>query len=134
MSDTGPVVLAGVLTLVPGLIVLAIGVVSLIRTIRFLQSAAETTGAIVDLLRGEDGYSAVVEFKSHEGRAIRWTQGGQGPRLGNIGDEIPMRYNPKNPKEARIARVLGIWGASAFLTLLGLMLTGTGVLLLFLSQ
>ena len=123
--------LLGIFLLIPGLILLAIGVFLVMRTCRFLRTAVETTSTIVELRVGPDinMYQAVVEFKTHEGQTIRWSQNGfHKPALGDVGDEIPMKYNPKNPNQARIARFVSMWFVGGILSILGLACGGIGLL------
>jgi len=49
---------------------------------------------------------------------------------GDVGDEIPMRYNPRNPNEAMIARALLMWYLAGTFSVVGLVIGGIGLLVL----
>jgi hypothetical protein len=130
MDENGAALLFGVLTLTAGLIPLAIGIILVMRNLSFLRTAVETTGTIVELRVSPDGeaFQPVVEFKTHEGQTIRWTQfGWRSPPPGNVGDEIPMKYNAQNPNRARIAKVSQMWLVGGMLSLMGLVVGAFGL-------
>ena len=73
MDDSGgTVLLVGVTFLVIGAVMIGLAIFFLSRTRRFLRTAVDATGTIVDLLEssGSEGgtaYSAVVEFQAADG-------------------------------------------------------------------
>jgi hypothetical protein len=132
MADDG-MVLGGGIFLVVGLIMLALGLFLLVRTLRFLRTAVETTGTIVDFRGSGDEFQRVVEFKTHEGKTIRWTERSASGQQGHVGDEIPMKYNPEKPNQARISRTSDLWLGSGALSLSGLGFAGVGLVLVILG-
>jgi hypothetical protein len=87
---------------------LAIGIISYIRTKKFLSSAIETRGIVVDnVYKGsEDGggsmYSPKIRFNDSMGREIEFTENWSTNRPDfNIGDEVIVLYNPAEPEKAR---------------------------------
>lgn len=139
MDEKAILLLCGVICLVVGLILLAIGTIPVVRTLLFLRTAIEAPGTIVDL-RVETGgestqYQAAYEFKTHEGETIRWRQfGWRSTFPGNVGDEVTMKYNPKNPKRARTANARDMWLFGASIGISGLIVTGFGLWLLILME
>ena len=139
MDGSGTLILVGAIFLFVAAILLAIGVFLWMRTRRFLRTAVDTTGVIVDLIEssGSEGgtvYQAVVEFQTREGRTVRWTESmASSPAAGDVGDQLPMKYNPENPQEARIARFFRMWFVSVLLTGMGAMFGATGAVLLILG-
>lgn len=99
---------------------------------------ASPTGVIVDRLESSDSeagtlYQVVVEFQTREGQTVRWTDSiASNPAAGDVGDQIPMKYNPDDPNEARIARAFRMWFATVFLSGMGLIFGGVGAVLLIL--
>ena len=77
MDDTGgTLLLVGVIFLAVGAIQLGLGIFFFARTRRFLRTAVETTGTIVDLVEsrsseGGTSYKAVVEFQTADGRSMK---------------------------------------------------------------
>jgi hypothetical protein len=136
MDDTGgTLLLVGVIFLAVGAIQLGLGIFFFARTRRFLRTAVETTGTIVDLVEsrsseGGTSYKAVVEFQTADGRSMKWTESmASNPPAGDIGEQIPIKYDPKNPSRARIAKRFRLWFVSALLGLLGLLFLGIGAVL-----
>jgi Protein of unknown function (DUF3592) len=140
MDDgSGTLLLVGAIFLVIGVVLFAIGGFLWMRTRRFLETAVDTTGVIVDLLEssGSDGgtvYQAVVEFQTREGQTVRWTESmASSPAAGDVGDQLPMKYNPDDPNEARIARAFRMWFVTMLLSGMGLMFGATGLVLVILG-
>jgi hypothetical protein len=132
LNVNGPAdVAAAGITFGVALILLAIGTIPVMRTLLFLRTAEETTGTIVELREGQgEGpiFQAVVEFKTHEGQTIRWTQPGWRSRFpGNVGDEIRMKYNPQNPNRARTADMHSTWVFGVVFSSFGLLLGAIGL-------
>jgi hypothetical protein len=136
MDDTGgTLLLIGVIFLAVGAIQLGLGIFFFARTRRFLRTAVETTGTIVDLVesRSSEGgttYKAVVQFQTADGRSITWTETmASNPPAGQIGEQTPIKYDPANPNKARIAKRFRLWFLSGLLGLLGLLFLGIGAVL-----
>jgi len=138
VDENGILLLGGGISIGTGLILLAVGAIPVIVTLHFLRTAVETTGTIVELrVAPGDGiaFQAVVDFKTHEGETIRWTQFGWRSRFpGNVGEEIPMKYNPQNPHRARTADAVFMWVFGGILSSMGLLLCGIGVWLILNMQ
>ncbi len=87
---------------------LVIGIVSYIRTKKFLNSAIETKGIVIeDVYKGsEDGggsmYSPKVKFTDRMGKEYVFTENWSSNRPDfKIGDEVIVLYNPAKPEKAR---------------------------------
>lgn len=90
------------------LTMLLIGIISYIRTKRFLNSAVETLGTVVDgVYKGQaDGgdsmYSPKIKFSDTMGRIHEFTENWSSNRPDfKVGDEVIVLYNPENPLKAR---------------------------------
>jgi Protein of unknown function (DUF3592) len=136
MDDAGgTLLLVGIIFLAVGAVQLGLGVFFLARTRRFLRTAVDTTGTIVDLLEshsseGGTTFQAVVEFQTADGRTIQWTERmASNPPAGQSGDQVPMKYDPTDPDDARIAKTFRLWFLSGLLGLLGPLFFGIGVVL-----
>jgi len=121
-------VLGGGVFLALGLIMLAFGLLLVMRTLRSLRSAVTITGTIVDF-RGSEDIQRVVEFKTHEGNTVRWTETGGSRQQGRVGNDIPMKYNPAKPNQARIARTSDLSLGGSALSISGLGFAGLGLVL-----
>jgi Protein of unknown function (DUF3592) len=135
MDDgSGTFLLIGVIFLAVGLPMVLIAIYLIFRTRRFLRTAVSTTGVIVDLIAssGSEGgtvYQAVVDFQTADGRTVRWTESmASSPAAGQPGEQIPMKYNPDNPEEARINRTFRMWFLPGLLIFLGVVFGGLGAL------
>ena len=133
MDDTGgTLLLVGLIFLAVGAVQLGLGIFFYVRTRRFLRTAVETTGTIVDLIesRSSEGgttFQAVVEFQTADGRSIRWQESmASNPPAGQPGEQIPVKYDPANPDKARIAKTFRLWFLSGLLVLLGLVFLAIG--------
>ena len=97
----------GVNGLISG-IMLAIGIISYIRTKSFLSKAVETRGIVTgSVFKGmSDGgggmYSPKIVFKDNMGRDFEFTENWSGNRPDfKIGDEVIVLYDPSKPHKAR---------------------------------
>lgn len=88
---------------------LAIGVISYLRTRRFLSNAVETRGIVTaSEYKGqssEDGgsmYSPKIRFTDSIGKQYEFTENWSSNRPDfNVGDEVIVLYDPANPQKAR---------------------------------
>ena len=141
MDDSSSLLLVGVIFLAVAAVMLALGFLFFSRTRRFLRTAVDTTGTIVDLVEssGSEGgtvYQAVVEFRTADGRTVRWQESmASNPPAGHRGDDIAMKYDPADPNKARIAKATRMWfmpvlfgGLGLLFLVLGVILTIAGVL------
>jgi len=135
VDEGGTLLLVGLIFLGIGAIQLGLGIFFFVRTRRFLRTAVEATGTIVELLEssGSEGgtvYQAVVEFQTADGRSIRWQETmASNPPAGQQGDQLLMKYDPVNPQRARIARATRLWFLPGLFGLLGLLFFALGVVL-----
>lgn len=135
MNEGGTLLLVGLIFLGVGAIQLGLGIFFFVRTRRFLRTAVEATGTIVELIEssGSEGgtvYQAVVEFQTADGRSIRWQETmASNPPAGQQGDQLLMKYDPARPQRARIAKATRLWFLPGLFGLLGLLFFGIGVVL-----
>ena len=127
--------LVGVAFLVIGAVMIGLAGFFVSRTRRFLRTAVEATGTILELVEssGSEGgttYSAVVEFQAADGRTIRWEESmASNPPVGRKGDRLLMKYDRANPQRARIAKATRMWFLPVLLGSLGALFFGVGVVL-----
>jgi hypothetical protein len=118
-----------------GLLFIGLAAFFVIRTRRFLETAVPTTGTIVDLIassssEGGTVYRAVVQFKTSDGRDFQWTETmASNPPAGQPGDEVPVKYDPANPEEARITKPFRLWFLPGLFGLLGVIFGGVGAVM-----
>lgn len=77
-------------------------------------------GTVVDFSRDGRGYDPVVEFALPGGRPIRF-DGWVASNLSawEIGEPVPVRYNPDNPQEAIIDTYWQVWFVPTILGIVG---------------
>ncbi|HMF03550.1 MAG TPA: DUF3592 domain-containing protein [Acidimicrobiia bacterium] len=135
MDDSSALLLVGVIFIAVGAVFIGLGIFFFIRTRRFLRTAVETAGTIVELREssGSEGgtvYSAVVEFQTTDGRSIRWEESmASNPPAGQPGEQLVMKYDPANPNKARIAKATRMWFMPMLFGGLGLLFFVIGVVL-----
>ena len=135
MDDSSALLLVGVIFIAIGAVFIGLGIFFFIRTRRFLRTAVETTGTIVELREssGSEGgtvYSAVVDFQTADGRSIRWEESmASNPPAGQPGEQLVMKYDPANPNKARIAKATRMWFMPVLFGGLGLLFFVIGVVL-----
>jgi hypothetical protein len=135
MDDSSALLLVGVIFVAIGAVFIGLGIFFFIRTRRFLRTAAEAPGTIVELREssGSEGgtvYSAVVEFQTADSRSIRWEESmASNPPAGQPGDTLVMKYDPANPNKARIAKATRMWFMPMLFGGLGLLFFVIGVAL-----
>ncbi len=135
MSDKGVLILVGLLFVGIGLVFGGLAWFFLAQTRRFLRTAVDATGTIIDLIEssGSEGgttYSAVVRFQTADGREIQWTESmASNPPPGQRGDTLGMKYDPENPQRARIAKASRLWFMPALFGGLGVLFFIIGVIL-----
>lgn len=136
MDDSGgTLLLVGVIFLGVAAVMLGLGIFFFVRTRRFLRTAVEAMGTIVELREssGSEGgtvYSAVVDFQTADGRSIRWQESmASNPPAGQPGEQLVMKYDPANPQRARIAKATRMWFMPVLFGALGVLFLGLGVVL-----
>lgn len=135
MDDSNTLLLVGVIFLAIGAVFIGLSAFFVARIRRFLRTAVSTEGVILELIEssGSEGgtvYQAVVEFETADGRTIRWQESmASNPPPGQAGDRVPMKYDPANPQEARIAKTFRLWFLPGLFACLGLLFFGIGAIL-----
>lgn len=93
-------------------------------------------GAVVDLVAQNDdngnvNYSARFRFRARDGKVYVATAGvATNPPSFAIGEDVRVRYIPRNPASARLAYFWQLWFEPVLCVGLGLLFTGAGYLLL----
>ncbi len=107
MTKTEMIIVLGVNGLISG-VMLLIGIISYIRTKKFLSNAVETRGIVtasVDKGMSDGGgtmYSPQIRFTDSLGREFEFTENWSGNRPDfKIGEEVIVLYDPAKPNEAR---------------------------------
>jgi hypothetical protein len=72
--------------------------------------------------RGTQSYVPVVEFRTKDGRAVRFTDWSVGtiPPTYKAGDKVSLVYDPSDPETARIKSWMRLWFGAAILMVAGL--------------
>jgi hypothetical protein len=135
VDDSSTLLLVGVIFLAIGAVFIALAAFFLERIRRFLRTAVSTEGVVLELIEssGSEGgtvYQAVVQFETADGRTIRWQESmASNPPAGQVGDQVPMKYDPANPQQARVAKTFRLWFLPGLFASLGILFLGIGAIL-----
>lgn len=118
-----------------GLLLLAIGVFSFIRTKRFLARAVSVDGVLQGYeersdSEGGSSYHPVVNYTTTDGQHFTFTSNTAAGRKWQPGDAVPLMYDPARPHKARIATFRYLWFLAGFMSLMGLGFLIPGVITL----
>ena len=104
------------------LIMILLGLYFGYRSYIFTQNAIYTTATIVDFVEREDeedgtiSYAPVFIFKDMQGNSYKVVSNtSSNPPVGEVGDEIEILYDPRDPQNAEQNSFFSIWGLSAIL-------------------
>jgi hypothetical protein len=103
------------------------------RTRHFLARAVPATGTVVRLDRVTtkdhgDSYRPVFEYADAQGRMHTiYSSGSSSPPEYQVGDKIPVLYDPSDPSDARIRGLFWLWGVSLIFGFIGVGTLGMGI-------
>jgi hypothetical protein len=108
---------------IAGVLVL-IALVQVISTLLFLNRATDTYGRVTDYEQVQNQiafmedtgylYYPVVEFETERGERYTFVSpSGRSERIYETGQEVPVRYLPQDPNNAKLSSFLGTWGQAA---------------------
>jgi hypothetical protein len=120
----------GYISIAFGALFLLVGFGWFAREINFGRHAVPAAGTIVDLRVSDSGdgptYTPVVEFKTSEGRTVRFEGISTNPPP-ERGISTRVLYRPEYPEDARIDRFIDRWLFPSVFTPLGLGGIGIGL-------
>jgi hypothetical protein len=130
--------LTGLILIGVGFLILIVGAVTGIRIRNLLSTAAEAQGKVVGFVKqssGDGGSSkhAQVEFATASGETMTFTEPSQTLGGLSVGSEVSTKYNPAQPRKARIATGGRLWGSTIMLIVVGVALLIVGVILLIIG-
>jgi hypothetical protein len=131
----GSNVIVGVVFVLVGGLLAAIGLFLFIRTRMFISRAQEVKGTVVRMVyrhssEGGGGYSPVYQFRTYNGQTIEVQDSlSSNPPMFHEGQSIDVLYDPENPQKARIKKWMNLYFVSILLGGLGLIFGGVGVVL-----
>ena len=107
------------------LLFVVFGGVFAIRTYVFLQSAVPATGTIVKLIEkksdGDNLYAPVFTFQDANDKTHKvFSSTASFPPIGDVGDQIEVLYDPRNPNHAEEDKFFNLWGIAAIPAGLGI--------------
>jgi hypothetical protein len=123
-----------------GALLLAIGAFFFMRTRKFLATAQDASGTVVDLEVGsgsEGGtvYSPVIEFALPDGRTVRFTDGlATNPPAHDVGEQVQVKFDPTRPEKAKLATSFRLYFVSGLLGGMGALFLVIGVLVAILVK
>jgi hypothetical protein len=105
-----------------GLVGLAIGGPALINSLRFVATAQQATGVIVDVVPAEEDYRPVVQFTTAHGQRVEFAAGETAGDQSyyRVGQHIGVLYSANNPNHARLDSWQSRWGLDAIVPALGI--------------
>lgn len=100
---------------------------SVLHVRHFVNNAMEGEGRVVSLVRShsKNGYvfSPVVEFRTAEGTSIEFTSStGSSPPPYDVGENVTVYYDPKDPHAAILSDWFSVWGLSMIIGALTIVL------------
>jgi hypothetical protein len=113
-----------------GVVALVVGVVTLVRTVQFVQRAEHATGTVIDLSRETDSegsvtFYPVVRFTTGVGKTIEFkSSSGSSPPSHSEGDTVDVLYDPDDPNDARLSGLFDLWLLPAVALALGVAFLG----------
>ena len=115
-----------------GVVMRAIAAFLVWRTRDFLSRAVDTTGRVMgyETSHGEDGvsYKPVIQFQLDEQQVVQFTDRmASNPPAYEVGEVIPIKYDPQNPRRARPAKAFRLWFTPGLLSLLGIIFLTVGI-------
>ncbi len=118
----------GIAALLAGLLLLGAALYLYLRQRQFLRRAREATGVVVALTQspGEGGslQHPVVEFQTANGEVVEFESPvGQNPPAYQVGQRVPVLYDPGRPEAATIRSFVSLWLWCLVTGLLGATLT-----------
>ena len=123
-----------------GILFLIVGTVMTVRLRSFLSGAAATRGTVVGFVKqssGSDGGTskhAQVEYATEAGETVTFTETSQTMGGLKVGSDVPVKYDPAQPRKARIASSGRLWATPVMLFVLGVALVIVGVILLMIGD
>jgi hypothetical protein len=119
-----------------GALLFVIGVFLFIRTRAFVSSSQEVKGTVIRMLSssGSEGgtvYAPVFKFTTIQGQVIEVEEKVYSNPPGfSVGQVVDMLYDPKNPGNARAKKWSSLYFVPLFLSGMGAIFGGIGVVLL----
>ena len=107
-----------------GVVVLIVGAVMFVLTVRFVAEAEHATGTVVDLSRRSNSegtvlFYPVVRFVTANGETIEFvSSSGSAPALESPGDRVEVLYDPDDPSHAKLSGLFHLWFGPAILSVL----------------
>jgi hypothetical protein len=102
-----------------------IGLILLVRELRFEQAGLRAVGSVVDVRASENAegtnYTPVVEFTVPDGQAVKFEGLSTSPPPVR-GEMVPIIYSRSDPHNARIDRFLDRWAFPCGFTTIGVLL------------
>lgn len=96
---------------------IVVSLVYLLKTIIFLRTAETTSGQVVLIT---DNQRAVVQFATEDNKAPSFLASRF--EKYEIGEQVPVIYNPADPQQAYVNSFLGLWAVSISSIIIGLSL------------
>lgn len=121
------------LFIVIGLVFVGIAVLKAQGARRFLSTAIEAEGQIVDYTQKQNFdderlmYSAVFEFTTADGQVTRVTANTSSSSKPAVGRQVRVLYDPQDPQRARLKSWAALWMLPTVFGALGAMLILLGV-------
>jgi hypothetical protein len=107
-----------------GVVILIVGAVMFVRTVRFVAEAEHATGTVVDLSRRSDSegtvFYPVVRFVTANAEPIEFvSSSGSSPASESPGDRVEVLYDPDDPYGAQLSGIFHVWLGPAVLAMVG---------------
>ncbi|MBD1881669.1 MULTISPECIES: DUF3592 domain-containing protein [unclassified Coleofasciculus] len=132
MSDKQGLMAMGSIFFVVGAGMLLGSFVNYHQTQDFIKNSSSTTGTVIDLKlqasRKSHIYFPLFQFQTPNGEIVKVESNmGSNPPGYQVGQSVPIIYNPNSPNEAEINSFWSLWFAAIFLLGMGGLFAGIGL-------
>jgi hypothetical protein len=128
----------------PGLIVTGIGLIGIVRRMRFLHRGCRTKGTVLSFeerypfgptntrgIRALPCFLPKIRFMTPDGDQYDFVEKSASRFLSSqVGRHIPVVYDPQDPRDAYVDHWLTLWSQLIGLTAFGIVLLGLGLSIL----
>ncbi|MFN8346278.1 MAG: DUF3592 domain-containing protein [Spirosomataceae bacterium] len=100
---------------------------------KFLSQAYASTGTVTALeysrsRKGGGTYYPIVEFRTPDGQSYTFrSEMGSKPPAYDVGEQVEVRYNPKDPFDAKLTGFWSLWGLSVLFAGMGSVFSAIGI-------
>ncbi len=124
----------GILSLIVGAGIIIVSSVVLLRTMATRRGGVRTQGTVIDnresTYHSRTVYAPVIRFATQGGHTVEFVSDTYTERVHEIGEQVPVVYQPGKPEQAMLDTALGTWLIPTVLLAGGILFFLLGLLVL----